>query len=294
MIGKGIESLIPKKDMSIPEDKTRKDFIFWIEIEKIKPNFYQPRKDFDEEALESLGESIRKYGILQPIIVNKIEKRTERGINYEYQIVAGERRWRAAQKIGLRQVPVIIREQSNREKLEIALIENVQRKNLNPIDKAEAFDRLREEFGLLEKEIARIAGMSREAIANSLRILSLPTEVKKALREASISEGHARALLGCKDVKLIKELLEEIITNGYSVRETERRVKERNVGAGPKRSFVKQVPLLISEFLEKKVRQILNLENIKVEKKKDGIQVVVNFKSEEEVNDWLKKINNNK
>jgi len=293
MIGKGIESLIPKKDMSIPEDKTRKDFIFWIEIEKIKPNLYQPRKDFDEEALESLGESIKKYGILQPIIVNKIEKKTERGITYEYQIVAGERRWRAAQRIGLRQVPVIIREQSNREKLEVAIIENVQRKNLNPIDKAEAFDRLREEFGLLEKEIARMAGTSREAIANSLRILALPIEVKKALREGNISEGHARALLGAKDVKTIKELLEEIITNGYSVREIERRVKERNAGAGAKRSLVKQVPLMISEFLERKVKQILNLEkNIKIEKKKDSIQVTVNFKTEEEMNEWLKKLKN--
>ncbi|MCK9445867.1 ParB/RepB/Spo0J family partition protein [bacterium] len=290
MIGKGIESLIPKKDMSIPEDKTRKDFIFWIEIEKIKPNLYQPRKDFDEEALDSLGESIKKYGILQPIIVNKIEKKTERGISYEYQIVAGERRWRAAQRIGLRQVPVIIREQSNREKLEVAIIENVQRKNLNPIDKAEAFDRLREEFGLLEKEIARIAGTSREAIANSLRILALPIEVKKALREGNISEGHARALLGANDVKLIKELLEEIIANGYSVRETERRVKERNAGAGAKRSLIKQVPLMISEFLERKVRQILNSENIKIEKKKDSIRVVVNFKTEDEMNEWLKKI----
>lgn len=282
--------MIPKKDTSIPEDKTRKDFIFWIEIEKIKPNPYQPRKDFDDEALESLGESIKKYGILQPIIVNKVEKRTDRGISYEYQIVAGERRWRAATRIGLKQVPVIIREQSNREKLEIALIENVQRKNLNPVDKAEAFERLRAEFGLLEKEIAKLAGTSREAIANSLRILTLPFEVKKALNEGSISEGHARALLGSRDVKLIKELLEEVITNGYSVRETERRVKERNAGAGPKRSFVKKIPQMVSEFLERKVKQILNFENIKVERNKDNIQVIVNFKSEEEVNEWLKKL----
>jgi len=290
MIGKGIESLIPKKDTSIPEDKTRKDFIFWIEIEKIKPNPYQPRKEFDEAALESLGESIKKYGILQPIIVNKIEKKTERGISYEYQIVAGERRWRSAQRIGLKQVPVIIREQSNREKLEIALIENVQRRNLNPIDKAEAFDRLRAEFGLLEKEIAKIAGTSREAIANSLRILSLPHEVKKALKEGTVSEGHARALLGCSDAKIIKELLEEVIANGYSVRETERRVKERNAGAGPKKNLVKKTPQMVSEFLERKVRQILNSDNIKIEKKKDNIQVIVNFKSEEEMNEWLKKL----
>lgn len=290
MIGKGIESLIPKKNTSVPEDKTRKDFIFWIEIEKIKPNPYQPRKDFNDEALESLGESIKKYGMLQPIIVNKIEKKSERGISYEYQIVAGERRWRAAQIIGLKQVPVIIHEQSNREKLEIALTENVQRKNLNPIDKAEAFDRLRAEFGLLEKEIAKLAGMSREAIANSLRILSLPFEAKKALRENSISEGHARALLGSRDAKLIKELLEEVIANGYSVRETERRVKERNAGAGAKKSFVKKIPQMVNEFLERKVKQILNSENIKIEKRKNSIQVTMNFKSEEEMNEWLKKL----
>jgi len=282
--------LIPKKNTSVPEDKTRKDFIFWIEIEKIKPNPYQPRKDFNDEALESLGESIKKYGMLQPIIVNKIEKKSERGISYEYQIVAGERRWRAAQRIGLKQIPVIIREQSNREKLEIALTENVQRKNLNPIDRAEAFDRLRVEFGLLEKEIAKMAGTSREAIANSLRILSLPFEAKKALKENSISEGHARALLGSRDVKLIKELLEEVIANGYSVRETERRVKERNAGAGARRSFVKRIPQMVSEFLERKVRQILNSENIKIEKRKDSIQVTMNFKSEEEINEWLKKL----
>ncbi|MFA5086402.1 MAG: ParB/RepB/Spo0J family partition protein [Candidatus Paceibacterota bacterium] len=292
MIGKGIESLIPKKDSFVPEDKTRKDFIFWIEIEKIKPNPYQPRKDFDDAALESLGESIKKYGMLQPIIVNKIEKRSDKGISYEYQIVAGERRWRASQRIGLKQVPVIIREQSNREKLEIALIENVQRRNLNPVDRAEAFDRLRAEFGLLEKEIAKIAGTSREAIANSLRILSLPFEVKKALKEGSVSEGHARALLGCRDPKLMKELLEEVIAHGYSVRETERRVKERNAGAGAKKEFVKKIPQMVSDFLERKVRQILNSDNIRVEKKKDSIQVVMNFKSEEEVNEWLKKLRN--
>jgi len=290
MVGKGLESLIPKKEITVPEDKTRKDFIFWIEIDKIKPNVYQPRKDFDEDALDSLGESIKKYGILQPIIVNKFEKRNERGLSYEYQIVAGERRWRAAQRIGLRQVPVIVKEQSNREKLEVALIENVQRRNLNPIDKAEAFERLRAEFGLLEKEIAKLAGTSREAIANSLRILALPLEVKKALREGKVSEGHARALLGSKDVKLIKELLEEVINNGYSVRETERRVKERNAGAGPKKALVKKVPQMISEFLERKVKQILNYENMKIERKKNNIQVTMNFKSEEEMNEWLKKV----
>jgi ParB family chromosome partitioning protein len=291
MIGKGIESLIPKKDgVQVQNDNTKKDFIFWIEIDKIKPNPYQPRKEFDLEALDSLGESIKKYGMLQPIIVNKLEKKTERGISYEYQIVAGERRWRASQRIGLKQVPVIIKEQSNREKLEIALIENVQRRNLNPIDKAEAFERLRAEFSLLEKEIAKIAGTSREAVANSLRILSLPIEVKKALKEGKVSEGHARAMLGFKDPKFIKEFLEELINGGYSVRETERRVKEINAGSSVKKNIVKKVPQMISEFLENKIRQVLDITDLKISKKKNNIQVVMNFKSEEEMNEWLKKV----
>lgn len=283
--------MIPKKDREVVnlEDKTRKDFIFWIEIDKIRPNLYQPRKDFDEEALDSLGESIKKYGMLQPIIVNKVEKKTDRGISYEYQIVAGERRWRAAKRIGLKQVPVIIREQSNREKLEVALIENVQRKNLNPVDKAEAFAKLRDEFGLLEKEIAKIAGLSREAVANSLRILLLPNDVKKALKEEKISEGHARALLASKDDRIRSLLLQEIIDNGYSVRETERKAKEMNPKIDRK-PLISKVPQVISEFLERKLKQFLNSENVKIEKKKNNIQVIMNFGSEEEMNEWLRKV----
>ncbi len=291
MIGKGIESLIPKKDSSINEEKVRKDFIFWIETEKIKPNPYQPRKEFDEDALQSLSDSIKKYGMIQPIIVNKIEKKNEKGISCEYQIVAGERRWRASKILGLKQIPAIIKEQTNKERLEVALIENVQRKNLNPIDKAEAFDQLKKEFGLLDKEIAKLSGLSREVVTNSLRILTLPEEVKIALKSGVISEGHARALLGAKENKLIKELLDEIIANGYSVRETERRVKERNAGAMAKKKEVKKpVENGIDEFLEKKVKQVLNLEDIKIEKKKTAIRLSFDFNSIDEINQWLKKL----
>ncbi|MFA5228205.1 MAG: ParB/RepB/Spo0J family partition protein [Candidatus Paceibacterota bacterium] len=291
MIGKGIESLIPKKDLSINEERVRKDFIFWIETEKIKPNPYQPRKEFDEEALQSLADSIKKYGMIQPIIVNKIEKKNEKGISCEYQIVAGERRWRASKILGLKQIPAIIKEQTNKERLEVALIENVQRKNLNPIDKAEAFEQLKKEFGLLDREIAKLSGLSRELITNSLRILSLPEEVKGALKSGTISEGHAKALLGGKDSKLIKELLEEIIINGYSVRETERRVKERNAGAMAKKPETKKIiESGIDEFLEKKVKQVLNIEDIKIEKKKSSIRLSFDFKSLDEINQWLKKL----
>jgi ParB family chromosome partitioning protein len=291
MIGKGIESLIPKKDSSINEEKVRKDFIFWIETEKIKPNPYQPRKEFNEDALHSLADSIKKYGMIQPIIVNKIEKKNEKGISCEYQIVAGERRWRASKILGLKQIPAIIKEQTNKERLEVALIENVQRKNLNPIDKAEAFDQLKKEFGLLDKEIAKLSGLSREVVTNSLRILSLPEEVKNALKSGVISEGHARALLGAKENKLIKELLDEIIANGYSVRETERRVKERNAGAmAKKKELKKPVENGIDEFLEKKVKQVLNLEDIKIEKKKTAIRLSFDFHSIDDINQWLKKL----
>ncbi|HPX51788.1 MAG TPA: ParB/RepB/Spo0J family partition protein [Candidatus Pacearchaeota archaeon] len=291
MIGKGIESLIPKKDSSINEERVRKDFIFWIETEKIKPNPYQPRKEFDEDSLQSLADSIKKYGILQPIIVNKIEKKNEKGISCEYQIVAGERRWRAAKMLGLKQIPAIIKEQTNRERLEVALIENIQRKNLNPIDKAEAFNQLKKEFGLLDREIAKILGSSREAVTNTLRILGLPEEAKVALRNGVISEGHAKALLGAKEAKLINELLEEVISNGYSVRETERRVKERNAGAMAKKPEIKKsVKNGVDEFLEKKVKQVLNLDDIKIEKKRSFIRLSFDFSSEDEINQWLKKL----
>ncbi len=291
MIGKGIESLIPKKDSSTNEERVRKDFIFWIETEKIKPNPYQPRKEFDEDSLQSLADSIKKYGMLQPIIVNKIEKKNEKGISCEYQIVAGERRWRAAKMLGLKQIPAIIKEQTNRERLEVALIENIQRKNLNPIDKAEAFNQLKKEFGLLDREIAKISGSSREAVTNTLRILGLPEEAKVALRNGVISEGHAKALLGAKEAKLINELLEEVISNGYSVRETERRVKERNAGAMAKKPEIKKsVESGVDEFLEKKVKQVLNLEDIKIEKKRSFIRLRFDFSSEDEINQWLKKL----
>lgn len=291
MIGKGIESLIPKKDSSTNEERVRKDFIFWIETEKIKPNPYQPRKEFDEDSLQSLADSIKKYGMLQPIIVNKIEKKNEKGISCEYQIVAGERRWRAAKMLGLKQIPAIIKEQTNRERLEVALIENIQRKNLNPIDKAEAFNQLKKEFGLLDREIAKISGSSREAVTNTLRILGLPEEAKTALRNGVISEGHAKALLGAKEAKLINELLEEVISNGYSVRETERRVKERNAGAMAKKPEIKKsVKSGVDEFLEKKVKQVLNLDDIKIEKKRSFIRLSFDFSSEDEINQWLKKL----
>jgi ParB family chromosome partitioning protein len=285
MMGKGLESLIPKKDQSIGKStEPAKEFVFWIEIDKIKANPYQPRKEFNEAELNSLSESIKKYGLLQPIIVTKIEKRTSSGgMMAEYQIIAGERRWRASKKAGLKQIPVIIKERSNQEKLEIALIENIQRKNLNVIDKAEAFERLRKEFALMDKEIAEIVGMSREAVSNAFRVLSLSDEIKDAIKAEKISEGHAKALLGVKDEKERKKLFLELLANNYSVREVERRARATNPNIADR-------VIINKEFLEKKLGELFNYDKVKLEKKKDKIQLVVDFESEEDIKKWMKKI----
>ncbi|GMX58571.1 MAG: ParB/RepB/Spo0J family partition protein [Candidatus Microsyncoccus archaeolyticus] len=285
MVGKGLESLIPKKDQNTGKNtEPAKEFVFWIEIDKIKPNPFQPRKEFNEQELNSLADSIKKYGLLQPIIVTKIEKRTSSGgMIAEYQIIAGERRWRASRKAGLKQIPVIIKERSNQEKLEIALIENIQRKNLNIVDKAEAFERLRKEFSLLDKEIAEIVGMSREAVSNAFRILSLSDEIKNALKEEKISEGHARALLGVKDEKERKKLFLDLLENNYSVREVERKAKGNNVSNIDK-------TIINKEFLEKKLEELFSFDKVKLEKKKDKIQLVIDFDTEEDVKKWMKKI----
>ncbi len=288
MVAKGLESLIPKKEKNQPAQETsQKDFIFWIDIDKIKANPYQPRKEFDEEALNSLAESIKKYGILQPIIVHKMEKRTNSGIATEYQIIAGERRWRASTRAGLKQIPVIIKSPSNREKLEIALIENVQRRNLNPIDKAEAYDQLRIEFNLLEKEIAQVAGVSREAVSNALRMLALPKEVREALKAEKITEGHAKALLAVKEEGLIKQLFKEILENNYSVRDVEKAAKGVKVTKKVKTIGGYEIPN--KDFFEKKLKDYFDYERIKLESKKGKIQFIAEFDTENDLKNWIKK-----
>jgi ParB family chromosome partitioning protein len=291
MSGKGLESLIPKRNndgsISRKEDSVQKDFIFWVDINKIHANPYQPRKEFNDEALNSLAESIKKYGVLQPIIVTRIEKKTEMGTTTEYQIIAGERRFRASKLVGLKQIPVIIKERNNQEKLEIALIENVQRKNLNPIDKAEALNQLKEEFSLTEKEIAQIAGMSREAVSNSIRVLTLPEEIIQALKEEKITEGHARALLSIKEVDIQKKVFEEILANSYSVRDVEKisrgeKPKERKASKAIAGQFENK------ETFEKKIKSLFCYEKLKVSNKKGKIQLVVDFDSENDLKNWIK------
>jgi ParB family chromosome partitioning protein len=181
---------------------TGSDAVFQIEVEKIKPNPLQPRRDFNKEELSELAQSIREFGILQPLVVSKVLKETDSGAEVEYQLIAGERRLMAAKLIGLPRVPAIIKKiDEQRVKLELALIENIQRRDLNPIEEARAYASLQDEFGLTQREIAARVGKSREAVANTMRLLNLPVYIQEALAQRKLSESQGRALLAIANIQ---------------------------------------------------------------------------------------------
>jgi ParB family chromosome partitioning protein len=212
-LGKGLGALIPDADLL----SRRGDQFFYCGIEEITPNPYQPRQHVRDQALEDLVESVRDRGILQPLLVRKIEE--------GYQLIAGERRWRAAQTAGLQRVPVIIKESAEPEAFELALVENIQRKDLNPIEEAEAYFRLQQDFHLNQEEIARKIGKERSTVANMIRLRKLPGKIRTDLVEGSLSMGHARALLALPDPSLQLQARDMILRRGLSVRETEKLVQ---------------------------------------------------------------------
>ncbi len=267
-LGKGLQSLIPKKQPKIANliksrgQRTawlepRKESIFNIEVDKIRPNPQQPRKNLSEESLKEMAGSIREHGVLQPLIVTKIEKPTERGQQVEYELVAGERRWRAAQMAGLPHVPVIIRDSSADEKLELALVENLQREDLNPIEEARAFKQLHQEFHLRHFDIAEKIGRKRTTVTNSIRLLTLPSKVQQAILGNKISEGHGRAILMAKPQAQIA-LYQKIVKNDLTVRQAEdmaRKVALLNKprSYGPKNSLFKKIEKDLTEVLGRRV-----------------------------------------
>jgi ParB family chromosome partitioning protein len=203
---------------------TKYDSVFWIEVDRIVPNPYQPRKEFSEEGLKSLAESIRQYGVLQPLVVSRTDVEKESGLESVYELIAGERRLRASKLAGLKQIPVVIRSgESNLTKLELAIIENLQREDLNAIDRAKALQKLIDEFGISHAECAAKIGKSREYVSNSLRLLSLPEHMQSAIVGREISEGHARPLMALNDRPEEREtLFKEIILKRLPVRAAER------------------------------------------------------------------------
>lgn len=228
-LGKGLGALIPDMDNEIVSDKNQG--ILEIDINKVTPNKFQPRKNFDEEKLQELSQSIKENGIIQPIIVNKSGK--------FYNIIAGERRWRAARIAGLKTVPVIEKDLTEKEIMEISLIENLQREDLNPIEEALAYRRLMDEFSLTQEEISVRVGKSRPVIANSLRLLNLDKRVIQYIVEGTISEGHGRVLAGIDSFELQYELAKRIIDDGLNVRQTEKLAKSLNDNKSKKKEKVK-------------------------------------------------------
>lgn len=247
-LGKGLGALMRENDT---EKMVSTDT---LPLSEIIPNKDQPRKTFDETTLAELAESIKQHGVLQPLLVRPLP-------GGGYQLVAGERRWRACRMAGVREVPVVVKELTDTETMEIAIIENLQREDLNPIEEAEGLQALVDRCGLTQEEVAASVGKSRPAIANSLRLLRLPQEVRDMTREGKISAGHARALLSLDNDALIFEAAQNIISNNLTVRDVERlaKIKDKSTAVSRKRtsrrdSFYDEVELTLSEVLGRKVK----------------------------------------
>lgn len=255
--------------------------IFWVEVDRIKPNPFQPRKVFDEAALSSLAESIRQYGVLQPLTVTRKETTLpEEGIRVEYELIAGERRLRASKIAGLREVPVVIRsgENDDRLKLELAIIENLQREDLNAVDRALAFQRLSADFKLTHAEIGKKVGKSREYVSNSLRILMLPADMQEALRSGDISEGHTRPLLMLIDKAAEqKTLFKDIVEKKLTVRDTESLARRIAVDKSRKGDLTPELLLL-----ERELTDALGT-RVRIERKEKGGKLLIDFFSADDL-----------
>jgi ParB family transcriptional regulator, chromosome partitioning protein len=265
-LGRGLAALLPGED--VPRGTWRNE----VEAERLTPNRFQPRRDFAPESLAELAASIREQGVLQPILV------TPRGEKLE--IVAGERRWRAALLAGLERVPVVVRDTvSNRELLELALVENLQREDLNPLEAAEAYARLREEFRLTQEGIAARVGKDRATVANALRLLKLPAAVREMVRAGALSAGHAKALLALGTPDEQEGLAREILRRALSVRQTERRVAR--VVEGPRIRAERRRDPFTRDAEEKLSRRLHT--RVRIHRRRRGGEILVHFGSEEEL-----------
>lgn len=286
-LGKGLDSLIPNKNVksakpsvkadekkATPKEEILEAGTIMVKINKVEPNRDQPRKDFDEDALMELADSIKQFGVLQPILVQKKK-------DY-YEIIAGERRWRAAKLAGLKEVPIIVKEFTEQEIVEISLIENIQRENLNPIEEAIAYKRLLKEFHLKQDEIAERVSKSRTAVTNSMRLLKLNSKVQQMVIDDMISTGHARALLALEDEEQQYTIANKIFDEKLSVRETEKLIK---ILKNPKKTAKKEKieHTFIYENLEEKMKGIMGTK-VNVNPKSNGKgKIEIEYYSEEEL-----------
>lgn len=267
------------------------DSIYWVEVEKVVPNPFQPRRVFDQDKLQELADSIRMYGVLQPLTVTRNEIQKEDGTFYtEYELIAGERRLRASKLAGVAQVPVIIREgeQSQQEKLELAIIENLQREDLNAVDRALAFRQLADEFGMSHAQVAQKVGRSREYVSNSIRLLGLPDYILDALRSGEMAEGHARTLLMLTDRPQEQEVIfREILLKKLSVREVERIVRKIATDKVRKKN-PDEFDANLLEF-EKQFTETLGT-RVQIQKTDFGGKLTIDYFSEDDLHTILRRV----
>jgi ParB family chromosome partitioning protein len=275
-LGKGLDIMIPERIIETEEPKTENvSRETLVHISDIEPNKSQPRKKFDEDALQELAESIKQYGVIEPLIVQKRDK--------YYEIIAGERRWRAARIAGLKEVPVIIKDYTPQEIVEIALIENIQREDLNPIEEAMAFHRLIQEFHLKQDELAERVSKSRAAVTNSMRLLKLDERVQQMLIDDMLSGGHARAILPIEDNEKQYNTACKIFDEKLSVRETEKLVKQLLSDKPQKQLAATRENDFIYRDLEEKIRKIVGTKVSIQQKQKNKGKIEIEYYSEDEL-----------
>ncbi len=267
-LGRGLGAMFPHLSRDIGE----KSNFLQCGIEELCPNRFQPRKTFRDSEQKKLVDSIREKGVIQPIVV----RRLERG----YEIIAGERRWRAAQSAGLQEVPIVVRDAADADMAEISLIENLQREDLNPLEEAEAYSTLMDRFGMSQDSLSARVGRDRSTIANTLRLLKLPLEVKKELADRRLTEGHARALLALESVRSQVSVLKDVLRKGLSVRETERLVKALSKTAAPVRKAARTDGNLVD--LERRLSSRL-LAKVRIRQGKNSGAIEIAFGSPQEL-----------
>ena len=272
-LGRGLEALIPTE---LAEPNPPSDAVTMVPVHLIQPNPFQPRQDFREDELEVLAASIKRWGVLQPILLRPKED--------GYELVAGERRWRAAMRAGLTEIPSIIRPCSDEEMLAFALIENLQREDLNPLEEALAYQTLMQRFGLTQEEIAERIGKSRAAVANTLRLLQLPEPIRRALRDGTITEGHARALLGAPDEGAMMDAFQRVLQHHLSVRQTEALIRRL---AQPKRHRRFEDPhwKALQHLLEERLQA-----PVRLRKGRKGGVLEIRFYSDDELDALVKRL----
>lgn len=281
-LGKGLAALINAEKISNVSGAYSEDF----DIAKIFPNPYQPRMHIEPGALIEIADSIREHGIIQPLIITKDESEEK------YYLIAGERRFRAAQLAGLKKVPVVIKDSSPQEMLELALIENIQRQDLNPLEEATAFKQLQDEFNLTQDIIAKKVGLSRVAVTNKIRLLGLPKEVKEAVLNEKLSEGHARALLGLSDKTSLVAAASIVLRRELSVRETELMVRKINYGKGSMKRSNAELSKELKDYARRLTQSIGYTASIKRLNK--GGKITIRYNSEKELKDIVEKISTEK